>query len=209
MTPKYTASATGSENLQHGSLPLHIRINPDRWVLQGNVSIARPTEIDIASKLNLNHVVVRPSSESPFGNRLEEPERFLSRRERRRLKRPRAESSAGRLWLLHRWQGQVLKVDGDTFEAQLSDVSNPSVVEHAEFSKTQVSSEQLALLRPGALFYWFIGYKDIGRTREHVSQIWMRRGGRMGREKFEEELGKIKHIWGELFGHSTENTSGG
>jgi hypothetical protein len=155
---------------------------------------------DQAAKPNLNHVLMRESSEHALANLVEEPKPFfVARRERRRLKIPRiVPSVTSRLWLLHKWQGQVLKITDDTFEAQLFDLSNPSIVERAEFPKSAVTSEQLALLRPGALFYWFIGYKDIGQTREHVSQIWMRRGGRLGRKKFEEELGKIKKIWGSI-----------
>jgi hypothetical protein len=94
--------------------------------------------------------------------------------------------------------GQVLKIEDDTFQAQLYDLSNPSIVEHAEFETKQVKPNQIALLRPGALFYWFIGYRDNAQTRTHVSDIWMRRGGRMAQKEFENELLKVKHIWSTL-----------
>jgi hypothetical protein len=247
MTPD-DASMTMTGDLQAGSMPLRVNINPRR--LTGtNDDGGRSTALDVADLMNQMNLLLRrrgpiigtpslgqtqalsatslvagsPMLGTPSAGQIvpvtatsftdagtQEPEPVISRRERRHVKTRRvARNSTGRLWLLQRWQGQILKVGPETFEAQLFDPSDPSLMEHAEFSKTQVTPEQVAFLRPGALFYWFIGYKDIGQTREHVSQIWMRRGGRMDRKKFDEELRKVKQIWGIFDKSHIENTSGG
>jgi hypothetical protein len=101
-----------------------------------------------------------------------------------------------RFWLLNRWQGQVLTVGPDSFEAQLFDPGQPGIIEHAEFAKSELPPDGLTLLRPGALFYWMIGYRDRGsrqRTRESV--IWMRRTGRMDAAAFDAALGHVEDIW--------------
>jgi hypothetical protein len=57
----------------------------------------------------------------------------------------------------------------------------------------------LALLRPGAAFYWMIGYRDLGsRQRVRESVIWMRRSGRMGQDKFRAALDHVETIWSDL-----------
>jgi CheY-like chemotaxis protein len=110
-----------------------------------------------------------------------------------------APAVAERFWLLNRWQGQVLKVGRETFEAQLSDPAHPSVIEHAEFSISELPPDGLALLRPGAIFYWMIGYRDLStRQRRRESVIWMRRSGRMGQDKFQATLDHVEAIWTDL-----------
>jgi hypothetical protein len=92
-----------------------------------------------------------------------------------------------------------LKVGKDGFEAYLLDPSKPSIVEHAEFLKRELSTEVLSLLRPGAVFYWMIGYRDKGsRERVRESVIWMRRSGRMTPEKFDVTLQHIEDVWGTI-----------
>jgi hypothetical protein len=98
--------------------------------------------------------------------------------------------------LMNRWQGQVLTVGSDSFEAQLFDPGQLAVIEYAEFAKSELPPDALMLLRPGAMFYWMIGYRDRGsrqRTRESV--IWMRRTGRMDAAAFDAALGHVEDIW--------------
>jgi hypothetical protein len=154
------------------------------------------TQIDIESHSKDVRPLKSPPRHILRGN-LETEFQPANRRRERRRGLP-AESSAAegeRLWLLNRWQGQVLKVDRDSFEAQLTDLSQPSIIELAEFPRTAVASDQISLIRPGALFYWFIGYRDSARGRNHVSQIWMRRGGRMTEDRYEMEKSKLENIW--------------
>jgi hypothetical protein len=118
-------------------------------------------------------------------------------RERRRTSGPTVSRRTGvRFWLLNKWQGQVLSVGQDTFKAQLHDASHPNTIEHAEFFISDLPEDGRAMLRPGALFYWMIGYRDEGsrqRTRESI--VWMRRSGIMGAEKFKTALDNVQQIW--------------
>jgi hypothetical protein len=132
-------------------------------------------------------------------------------RERRRTastqagKRPRTDV---RFWPLNKWQGQVLSVAHDTFKAQLRDSAHPGTVEHAEFFISDLSEDGRGLLRPGALFYWIIGYRDEGsRQRKRESIVWMRRGGLMGSEKFNAALESVEQLW-EAAGDGDQSTTG-
>lgn len=116
-------------------------------------------------------------------------------------RRKRAPVVAERFWLLNRWRGQVLSIDADkdTFEAELFDPMQPLVVERAQFAVSELPPDAAPLLRPGAAFYWMIGYRDSGsRQRKRESVIWMRRSGRMGADKFKTSLEEVNKIWGAL-----------
>jgi hypothetical protein len=126
---------------------------------------------------------------------------FPSRRKtwRRSVQKGVATSAEARFWLLNRWNGEVLRLTEGGFEAKLIDPAHPDVLEKAEFSRAELSQESLAALRPGAAFYWMVGYREHGhRQRERQSVIIMRRGGRMSSEKFNRELEDVKRIWGEV-----------
>lgn len=72
---------------------------------------------------------------------------------------------------LQKWQGIVLRVTSTTFRARLIDQTRPNPEEEAEFSKDEISPDDLRLLEPGAIFYWSIGYLDKKsgqRIRESV-----------------------------------------
>jgi hypothetical protein len=100
------------------------------------------------------------------------------RKERRRGKaiKPQRPRTSVRFWLLNKWQGQVLSVGQETFKVQLHDAAHPGTIEHAELFINDLPEDGRALLRPGALFYWMIGYRDEGsRQRTRASIVWMRR----------------------------------
>ena len=114
-------------------------------------------------------------------------------KERQRVRRPR---TGVRFWLLNKWQGQVLKVGESTFEAQLYDPAKPNSVDHGEFLISDLPDDGRALLRPGATFYWMIGYRDEGsRQRRRESIFWMRRSGKLGAEKFRAALESVNRTW--------------
>jgi hypothetical protein len=121
--------------------------------------------------------------------------RRWSRHLRRTERKPviRAEE---RFWLLYKWHGQVLSVDSETFRAELSDPLKPDLTEIATFQQAELSASNIALLRPGATFYWFVGYRDFPNgQRRRESDIWMKRGGRMEERKYAEELTAVQNIW--------------
>jgi hypothetical protein len=167
-------------------------------------TLASTTERDQDSVIPKEYAVLVPDPlrQGSSGNlgiaALQQNERVGQRTARSSQRGKRnAPVTAERFWLLNRWQGQVLTVGQATFEAQLLDPAHPSVIDYAQFSMSEMSADGLALLRPGAVFYWIIGYRDLGSgERRRESVIWMRRGGRMGEDKFRAAFGHVEEIWG-------------
>jgi hypothetical protein len=79
--------------------------------------------------------------------------------------------------VLQKWEGVVTSVGTDSFVARLRDLSFYSEEdEEAEFPIEEISQADIALLAPGAVFYWCVGYWDtvIGQRRR-ASEIRFRR----------------------------------
>jgi len=79
--------------------------------------------------------------------------------------------------VLQKWEGVVTSVGTDSFVARLKDLSFYSDEdEEAEFPIEEISQADIALLAPGAVFYWCVGYWDtvIGQRRR-ASEIRFRR----------------------------------
>lgn len=73
-----------------------------------------------------------------------------------------------------RWQGYVMSVDGEFFHARLADDLGRNPDEDAEIFIREISEGDRDLLKPGAIFYWIVGYRDKlggGRTRESVIRM--------------------------------------
>ena len=72
---------------------------------------------------------------------------------------------------LQKWEGIVMEVMDDAFLARLIDLTNKGVDEEAEFPIDEISEEDKPLVRPGAIFYWNIGYHTSysgQRTRSSI-----------------------------------------
>lgn len=79
--------------------------------------------------------------------------------------------------VLQLWEGVVQEVTGDAFVATLRDKTHPTYPEE-EMSITlaEVPDDDQALIVPGAVFCWSIGYKEgPGQPRERFSRIRFRR----------------------------------
>jgi len=78
--------------------------------------------------------------------------------------------------LLQKWEGFVLQVRKDAFVARLIDQNHDGPDEEAEIPLEEISEEDQALVQPGAIFYWSIGYLDSrGGQRIRASVIRFRR----------------------------------
>jgi hypothetical protein len=78
---------------------------------------------------------------------------------------------------LQQFEGVVLKVHRDVFEAQLSDMTDPDKAEEfADLPLCEISPPDLPLLVPGCVFYWILGYETReGGQITRVSEIRLRR----------------------------------
>lgn len=78
---------------------------------------------------------------------------------------------------LQEFEGTVLSFDGATLSARLIDLTNPeNPPEDATFPGAEISDEDLELAKPGAIFYWVIGYEtNASRQRRRVSSLVFRR----------------------------------
>lgn len=92
------------------------------------------------------------------------------------VSRPRRIPRLGRFHALQRWEGKVVNSNGETFLAGLTDLSLPGPAEEAEFELSDVAAADHPLIRPGAIFYWSVGYYDSpAGQRSRSSRIRFRR----------------------------------
>lgn len=77
--------------------------------------------------------------------------------------------------LLQFWEGRVDELVNEGIVAIIRDKTNPSnPEEEATILLEEISDEDIDLVRPGAVFYWSIGYEDAP-SRRRISQIRFRR----------------------------------
>ena len=79
---------------------------------------------------------------------------------------------------LQEWEGYVTDIGLETFSARLVDLTAGQNVEEesAEFPISDLSDDELSLLKEGAVFRWVIGYqRSSGGTKRRVSEIVFRR----------------------------------
>jgi hypothetical protein len=90
---------------------------------------------------------------------------------------PIAQRSQARFILLQQWEGYVETKKADSFVARLVDLDNPVEREvEADILLSEVNPDDLDLIKPGAVFYWTIGYRDQATgQRARVSEIRFRR----------------------------------
>lgn len=95
-----------------------------------------------------------------------------------------------RFKVLQAFEGTVTCVSGDECWVQIRDItSDEYIVEESSFSLAEISQCDLELVKPGAVFYWSIGYEDsLDGQRKRASGI------RFQRIPFwtEEELKKVR-----------------
>jgi len=90
---------------------------------------------------------------------------------------PRFEFPAQRFRGLQHWRGTVVQISEDSFEAELSDQTDPSRPrESATFQMDELSEGDETLVKIGSVFNWHIGYElTSSRQRKLVSTIIFRR----------------------------------
>lgn len=89
---------------------------------------------------------------------------------------------------LHEWEGIVLELQEDTFTARLTDVTDrQQQPEEGDFLIEDIRSDDLKLLREGAVFRWVVGYEIKKRgEKRRSSQIIFRRLPQWTKREIEE-----------------------
>jgi len=79
--------------------------------------------------------------------------------------------------VLQTWEGTVEEIAADSFQARLRDLTDPSRPDEiVEMLMEDVDDADAPLLRPGAVFYWNIGYLEgKGIPRQRTSRVTFRR----------------------------------
>lgn len=98
---------------------------------------------------------------------------------------------------LQEWEGYVIEVKKETFTARLIDITAKDTFEQesAEFAKSDLTDDDLELLRPGAIFRWLIGYaRSKGGTKKSVSDIVFRRMPMMTKAEIEKSIERANEI---------------
>ncbi|WP_143166142.1 hypothetical protein [Desulfofustis glycolicus] len=70
-----------------------------------------------------------------------------------------------------KFEGTIISIKDDTFVAKLTNLTEETPDEEAEFSINEISDDDLPLLALGAVFYWNIGYMITRGGRKHACQI--------------------------------------
>ncbi len=72
---------------------------------------------------------------------------------------PKPAKDVERFLAKQRWEGVVTSVTGDSFVAELRNQTDTTApLEVAEILRAELSADDVPLLKPGAVFYWSIGY---------------------------------------------------
>jgi hypothetical protein len=71
------------------------------------------------------------------------------------------EIHVNRMISLQKWHGYVLSVLDNSIWVRLIDLTNNGPDEETEISLEEITEEDWDLIKPGAIFYWSIGYLDL------------------------------------------------
>lgn len=92
------------------------------------------------------------------------------------IKFPSISHSRSHMVSLQKWQGYVLRVTDRSLHVRLVDLTKEGPDEEAEIPIAEISDGDKELIKPGAIFYWSIGYLDsYSGQRSRVSVIRFQR----------------------------------
>ena len=87
----------------------------------------------------------------------------------------RRKSTGRQFQILQQFEGVVCKCDAQGMRVELSDLTSSNPREFADISLEDVSEQDLPLVKPGAVFYWSLGFEtSTGGQRSRVSEIRFR-----------------------------------
>jgi hypothetical protein len=95
---------------------------------------------------------------------------------------------------INKWEGIVDGVYEESFTAVLSDLNNNGAPETVELPLEEVSNQDCSLLRPGAIFYWSIGYETAHGQVKKASIIRFKRLPQWNKKDWDEILDKANEL---------------
>lgn len=95
---------------------------------------------------------------------------------------------------IQKWEGLVIEVRKDTFLAKLVKILGEGLDQEAEIYIEEVEQEDHNLIKPGAMFYWTIGYLDRPSGRLRASIIRFRRLSLWSKLELESAEAKMKEL---------------
>jgi hypothetical protein len=109
-----------------------------------------------------------------------------------------AVQSPERFSVIQKWEGKVLEVEDDMFLAELTAIKGEEDQLVAEIYLEEVDESDLPLLKPGAIFYWSIGYYKRPSGTIRASLIRFRRllpCNQRQLQKAREEAAKLQSLF--------------
>ena len=89
---------------------------------------------------------------------------------------PSSEHRVNRMVSLQKWEGYVLRVLKDSLWVRLIDLTHQAPDAEGEIQLDEITQDDFELIKPGAIFYWNIGYLDLySGTRQRSSIIRFQR----------------------------------
>ena len=74
------------------------------------------------------------------------------------------------------WEGEVLGINGESFSVKLSDKTDRSAQDtFTEIDLSEIDRDDLDLVRPGAIFYWYVSYELRASGKKRSSMMRFRR----------------------------------
>lgn len=90
---------------------------------------------------------------------------------------------------IQQWQGVVEEINTDSITVKLYDKTGESSQALAEIYLNEISESDKPYLRPGAIFYWHVGYSDcVSGQRTKASRIIFRRLPQWSKKEIESSL---------------------
>lgn len=99
---------------------------------------------------------------------------------------------------LNKWEGIVETIHDDSFTAILRDLNNGGALETVELSFEDVSEQDKPLLKPGAIFYWNIGYETVQGQVRKASIIRFKRLPNWNKKDWDSILDKANNLEREI-----------
>jgi hypothetical protein len=112
---------------------------------------------------------------------------------------------------LQEWEGRVLQIDGRLVIARLVDITagDKEETEEVELPLDDVTEADQALLQPGAIFRWILGYSYASGRKERFARVIVRRLPIWTEREMQEADREANELHNAIFGSSEQRAASG